>query len=118
MVIPATPFTRPPGSLSTTRPSTVAPRGATTTPSAVSASLRWAVKVSPVLWVLVEMAVVVRTFTGVPSASVTERGAGGGGAVPGVAAGAGVAARSAFVAGARGLGFGVTGADVAGAEAA
>ena len=70
----ATPLTRPPGSESTTRPSTWEPRGATTLPSIMMGSARVAVNVSPVCALLVESVVSVRILMGVPALMVTDGG--------------------------------------------
>src|SRR6185312_15723321 len=78
--IVATPLTRPPGSESTTSPSTCDPRGATTCPSTTIGSARVAVNASPVLVVFVDSVVSVRTLIGVPAPTVTEDSLGESGA--------------------------------------
>src|SRR5665213_571470 len=70
----ATPFTRPPGSDSTTSPSTWDPRGARVMPSITMGSAKVPVNLSPLCVLLVESVVSVRILMGVPAAMVTDGG--------------------------------------------
>src|ERR1700759_4033830 len=79
----ALPLTRPPGSLWTTTPETSAPERARTTPSIVMGLVSDAAKVWPLVVVLVEIAVVVRTEIEVPAGITYSLGLGGGGGASG-----------------------------------
>src|SRR3954451_20761195 len=86
-LIEALPLTRPPGSLWTTTPDTSAPERARTSPSIVMGLVSEAANVSPVVAVLVEIAVVVRIEIGVPAGITYSFGFGGGGGGAGAGGG-------------------------------